>query len=173
LIFQNYSVGGFKSRIGGAAGSTLSRNFTISTTSTPPSGSAPTCKSKTRESMLIKGALFGFADVKVTTAPVVVHADAVPDFDVTKLKGHTAKVYDSLERAVEQVGECPPDGSPGFPEGVVTMSRDEWRDQYYADAKVKEPDIEAGTLRQRFTRAVSELLAAKTIVAVGERVWIA
>ena len=113
------------------------------------------------------------ADGTVTTAPVVVHADAVPDFDVTKLKGHTAKAFDSLERVIEAHGECPPDGSPGFPDGVVTVSRDEWRDQFYSDAKTKEPDLTPGTLRQRFTRASGELLDAEKIVTVGERVWIA
>jgi hypothetical protein len=113
------------------------------------------------------------ADGKVTTAPVVVQVDTVPDFDVTKLKGHTAKAFDSLERAIEQHGECPPDGSPGFPDGVCTVSRDQWRDQFYADTKVKEPDLTPGTLRQRFNRASGELLDAKKIVAVGERVWIA
>ena len=57
---------------------------------------------------------------------------AVPDFDVTKLKGHTAKAFGSLERAIEANGECPPDG---FPDGVCTVSRDQWRDQFYADTQ--------------------------------------
>ena len=110
---------------------------------------------------------------KPTMAPVVVHADVVPDFDVTKLKGHTAKVFNSLERAVEQVGECPPDGSPGFPEGVVTVSRDEWRDRYYADTRIKEPKILDAALRQRFTRATGDLLKAGKYGGVGEKVWLA
>jgi AAA domain len=113
------------------------------------------------------------ADGNVTTAPVVVQAHAVPDFDVTKLKGHTAKAFESLERAIEAHGECPPDGSPGFPDGVVTVSRDQWRDQFYADTRAKVPAILDPTLRQRFTRASGELIDAGKIVAVGERVWIA
>jgi hypothetical protein len=110
-------------------------------------------------------------DGAAITSPVVVQADK--PFDGAELKGNTAKVLDSLEKAIERHGECPPDGSPGFPDGVVTVSRDQWRDQYYADTKAKTPAILDGTLRQRFNRASGELLDAEKIVAVGERVWIA
>jgi hypothetical protein len=112
------------------------------------------------------------ADGNVTTAPVVVQVDTVLT-DSSNLKGSLEKALDALERAIEQHGECPPDGTPGFPDGVCTVSRDEWRDQFYADTKVKTPAILDGTLRQRFSRAISELLDAEKIVAVGERVWIA
>jgi len=108
----------------------------------------------------------------VTTAPVVVPVDTVT-YDSSNLKGHTAKVFDSLERAIEAHGECPPDGSPGFPDSVVTVTRDQWRDQFYADTKAKVPAILDPALRQRFTRATGELLKAGKIVAVGERVWLA
>ncbi len=118
------------------------------------------------------------ADGNVTTAPVVVQVDALPDgFNVgghaARVKGHAASALDSLERAIEANGEWPPDGSPGFPDGVCTVSRDQWREQFYADIRAKVADILDGTLRQRFTRATGELLDAKKIVAVGERVWIA
>jgi AAA domain len=112
-------------------------------------------------------------DGNVTTAPVVVQVDAVTPFDVSKLKGNSAKAFDSLERAIEANGECVPDGSPGFPDGVCTVSRDEWRDQFYADTKAKTPAILDPALRQRFTRAIGELLNGEKIIAVGERVWIA
>jgi len=112
------------------------------------------------------------ADGNVTTAPVVVPVDTVT-YDSSNLKGHTAKVFDSLERAIEAHGECPPDGSPGFPDSVVTVTRDQWRDQFYADTKAKVPAILDPALRQRFTRATGELLKAGKIVAVGERVWLA
>ena len=59
------------------------------------------------------------------------------------------------------------------PDGVVTVSRDEWRERFYADTKVKEPDIAETALRQRFTRATGELLTAKQTGAIGERCWIA
>ena len=112
------------------------------------------------------------AEGKPTTAPVVVQADVVV-CDGSNLKGNAAKALESLERAIAEHGVCPPDGSPGFPDGVVTVSRDQWRDQFYADAKAKEPAIADATLRQRFTRAAGELLAADQTAAVGERVWIA
>jgi hypothetical protein len=112
------------------------------------------------------------ADGKVTNAPVVVQADVVT-CDGSNLKGQSAKALESLERAIQEHGEVPPDGSPGFPDGVATVTRDQWRDQFYADAKAKEPAIADATLRQRFTRAVGELLAADQTATVGERCWIA
>jgi hypothetical protein len=108
------------------------------------------------------------ADGKPTTAPVVVQAD-VAVCDGSNLKGKTAKAMDALELAIEEHGEVPPDGSVGFPDGVATVTRDQWRDQFYADVKAKEPAIADATLRQRFTRASGELLAADQTVAVGER----
>jgi hypothetical protein len=99
------------------------------------------------------------ADGNVTTAPVVVQVETART-DGSNLKGSLEKALDALERAIEQHGECPPDGTPGFPDGVCMVSRDEWRDQFYADTKVKTPAILDGTLRQRFLRAISELLDA-------------
>jgi hypothetical protein len=79
-----------------------------------------------------------------------------------------------LERAIEQHGECPPDGSPGFPDGVCTVSRDEWRDQFYADTKAKEPAILETTLRSRFNRAIEELVdKEERVETFGDRFWIA
>jgi hypothetical protein len=112
------------------------------------------------------------ADGNVTDAPVVVQADVVT-CDGSNLKGNTAKAFDSLERAIEEHGECPPDGPAGFPDGVVTASRDQWREQFYADAKVKEPDVPDNTLKQRFTRATTELVEKLELVnALGDRVWL-
>jgi hypothetical protein len=111
------------------------------------------------------------ADGNVTEAPVVVQVDGAKH-DGTNLKGNTGKALDSLERAIEEHGECPPDGSPGFPDGVVTVSRDQWRDQFYRDAKAKEPNVEDNTLRQRLLRARTELIEAKQVAATGERCWL-
>jgi hypothetical protein len=108
---------------------------------------------------------------KVTTAPAVVQAD-VATYDGSNLSGNTAKALDSLERAIEEHGECAPDGSAGFPDRVVTVTRDQWRTQFYADAKAKEPSVEDNTLKQRFTRATCELVEKQEMVnAVGDRVW--
>ena len=109
---------------------------------------------------------------KITTAPVVVRVDTVKT-DGSNLKGNSAKAFDSLERAIQEHGECPPDGSPGFPDGVVTVTRDQWRDQFYADTRAKEPALIDATLRQRFTRATGDLLDTEKIITIGERCWIA
>lgn len=111
------------------------------------------------------------ADGNLTDAPVVVQMDGTKH-DGSNLRGHTGKVYDSLERAVEAHGECPPDGAPGFPSGVVTVSRDQWRDQYYADTRAKEPNLAEHSLRQRLLRARGELEKAGKIAMTGERCWI-
>jgi hypothetical protein len=111
------------------------------------------------------------ADGKVTTAPVVVQAD-VATSDGSNLKGNTAKALDSLKRAIEEHEECPPDGSVGFPDGVVTVSRDEWRERFYADTRVKEPDVPDNTLKQRFTRATSDLIESELVGVTGERCWL-
>jgi hypothetical protein len=113
------------------------------------------------------------ADGNVTIAPVVVPVDVVKPFDGADLKGNTAKALDSLERAIAEHGECPPDGSPGFPDDVSTVSRDQWRHQFYADTRAKEPAIPDTTLRQRFKRATGELIDADQVGATGERCWVA
>ncbi len=112
------------------------------------------------------------AEGRVTTAPVVIQADAAKT-DGSNLKGNSSKALESLERAIEEHGECPPDGAPGFPDGVKTVSRDQWREQFYADARNREPKVADGTLRKRFNRAIADLTKAKQIETVGERVWIA
>ena len=107
----------------------------------------------------------------ITTAPVVIQADG-PKTDGSNLKGNTAKAFDSLTRAIHEHGQCAPEGSPGFPDDVPTASRDQWRDQFYADTRAKEPDISANTLRQRLLRASDELINGEQVGATGERCWI-
>jgi hypothetical protein len=112
------------------------------------------------------------ADGNVTTAPVVVQADAAKQ-DGSNLKGNTAKALESLKRAIEAHGECPPNGSPGFEDDVPTVTRDQWRDQFYADTRVKEPAIPESTLRSRFNRAIDELVNnGEQVGAAGERFWL-
>ncbi|MDH2354894.1 AAA family ATPase [Bradyrhizobium sp. SSUT112] len=111
------------------------------------------------------------ADGNVTTAPVVVQVDGAKH-DGSNLKGNTAKALDSLRRAIQEHGQCAPDGSPGFTDGVPTASRDEWREQFYADARAKEPDLKDATLRSRFNRAIEELVdKAESVETVGDRFW--
>jgi hypothetical protein len=111
-------------------------------------------------------------DGNVTTAPVVVQADAAKQ-DGSNLKGNTAKALESLKRAIEAHGECPPNGSPGFEDDVPTVTRDQWRDQFYADTRVKESEIPESTLRSRFNRAIDELVNnGEQVGAAGERFWL-
>jgi hypothetical protein len=107
----------------------------------------------------------------VTTAPVVIQADPVAS-EGSNLKGQTAKALDSLERAIEAHGTEPPVGSPGFPSGVILASREQWKDRFYADARLKEPNAVDDTLSKRFRRAMVDLLTAKQIGNVGEWFWL-
>ena len=112
------------------------------------------------------------ADGNLTTAPVVVQAD-VSKQDGSNLKGNTAKALDALKRAIQAHGECLPDGSPGFEDNVPTVTRDQWREEFYAMTRIKEPEIAQGTLTQRFTRAIADLIETDQIGATGERCWVA
>lgn len=110
-------------------------------------------------------------DGNVTTAPVVMQVDG-SRHDGSNLKGNTGKAFDALRRAIEDHGEMPPDGTPGFLDDVPTVTRDQWRDAFYAATKVKEPDIKETTLRSRFNRAIEELVHKEEAVdTVGERFW--
>jgi hypothetical protein len=110
------------------------------------------------------------AEGKITTAPVVVQAEVVPDG--FSLKGQSANVFESLERAIEANGVCPPDGSRGFPDGVAMVTRDRWQARYYADAREKDPNVTEDTLRKRFARAIDELVKIKKISTSGQWFWL-
>jgi hypothetical protein len=112
------------------------------------------------------------ADGNITTAPIVVQADTTVS-DGSNMKGSRAKAFEALERAIEQQGECLPDGSPGVPDGTIIVIRDQWRERFYADVKVKEPTVVEATLRQRFTRATADLLDAGQIAVTGDQYWLA
>jgi hypothetical protein len=92
--------------------------------------------------------------------------------DGSNLKGNKAKALDALQAAIQEHGQTPPDGSPGFPDGVATASRDQWRDAFYAAVKVKEPNIKDEAFRKRLARATTELLDSEQIGITGERCWI-
>ncbi|SDE12049.1 AAA domain-containing protein [Bradyrhizobium brasilense] len=114
------------------------------------------------------------ADGNVTTAPVVAQVEPTPcKTDGSNLKGSAAKALDSLKLAIQQHGETPPDGSPGFPDGMPTATRDQWRAQYYADTRARDPRLPEDTLRKRFNRAIADLTTTEQIDTVGERFWIA
>lgn len=79
------------------------------------------------------------------------------------------KALDSLLAVLAEDGESPPAGSPGFPEGVVASNRNAWRNRFYADTLAKEPKIGDATLRQRYSRAITELTEKKRIATVTLR----
>lgn len=111
------------------------------------------------------------ADGNVTTAPVVVPADASKQ-DGSNLKGNAGKALDALRHAINEDGESPPDASPGFPEGIVAARRDVWRNRFYADAWIKEPDATEDALSRRFRRAITELQETKAIGECGQWFWL-
>ena len=111
------------------------------------------------------------ADGNVTTAPVVIRADTSKQ-DGSNLKGNAGKALDCLRTVIEEDGESPPTGSTGFPEGVLAVRRDVWRNRFYADAITIEPKVTEQTLRQRFSRANTELTTREQIASVGQWVWI-
>ena len=101
----------------------------------------------------------------------IVQADG-PKTDGSNLKGNAAKAFDSLRAVIEEDGQSPPAGSPGFPDGIVVASRDAWRNRFYQDAWAKEPKAEEVTLRQRFSRAAKELTEQEQIATIGEWFWV-
>jgi hypothetical protein len=111
------------------------------------------------------------ADGNVTTAPVVFQVDG-PKTDGSNLKGHTAKAFESFGLALAEHGQLPPDGSPGFPDGLRVVSRDRWQEQFYADARKKEPDAAEDTLSKRFRRAIGDLVKSQQIGTLGQWFWL-
>jgi hypothetical protein len=111
------------------------------------------------------------ADGNVTDAPVVVQADPAKS-DGSNLKGQTTKALESLERAIQEHGVCPPDGTPGFTDGVVAVTREQWRARFYADTRAREDKVTEDTLRKRFNRAILDL-TGKQVEAMGEWFWLA
>ncbi|WP_428841254.1 AAA family ATPase [Bradyrhizobium barranii] len=113
------------------------------------------------------------ADGDVTTAPVVIQADAAPcKTDGSNLKGNAAKALASLKATIEADGESPPAGSPGFPESVLAVTRDAWRNRFYADALAKEPKAPEDTLSKRFRRAIAELTEGDAVGSAGQWFWL-
>jgi hypothetical protein len=118
------------------------------------------------------------SDGKETTAPVVVPIKVTPaSLTVTvegrMLSGETAKAFEALRAVLDDDGgETPPSDTPGFPEGVLTVSRSAWRNRLYADALGKEPETDSETLRKRWQRSSAKLIDAGHVGALGERVWL-
>jgi hypothetical protein len=108
---------------------------------------------------------------KITTAPVVVQADAAID-DGRHLRSHSDKALQSLEQAIEEPGQRVPDKSAGFPDGAMIVPPDTWRDRYHADCRAREPKVADDTLSKRYRRAVRELVEGGQVGRTGEWNWI-
>lgn len=104
-------------------------------------------------------------DGEPTTAPVVVPAVDMAAGFVAALKGHTAKALTALEAAVAEDG-VEPDGEHFGGVGAV-VTEEQWRARFYAEAG----DVSQGTLKQRFARAKSSLLATNNVHQIGQWFW--
>ena len=60
----------------------------------------------------------------------------------------------------------------GFPEGVLAVTRDAWRNRYLADAWAKEPKATESTLSKRFQRAIVELTESEAVGSSGQWFWL-
>ena len=112
------------------------------------------------------------ADGKVTTAPVVIQAEAIATNDGSNMKGNAAKALDSLRAVMDEEGQSPPPGASGFPVGAVVVARDTWRDRFYKDARAKAPKATEDALSRRFRRAATELKEGGSIGECGQWVWL-
>jgi hypothetical protein len=110
-----------------------------------------------------------------TTAPVVVPcrgnlAGLVQDQPRPEPRGVAKGVLQSLRAALEQSGEQPPAGSPGFPDDVTVVQRETWRARYFADTDADQA-TDKDSVRRRFDRAVVALVDEEFVAQVGEWFW--
>lgn len=102
-----------------------------------------------------------------TTAPVVVAADgAGPGEKLSNaVRGHNNRAFEVLQDLIATVG-IPPEG-PHFPDEVLVVREESWRQAYYADDK----DAKQDTLRARFKRALASLVETNKVTKIGEWVF--
>jgi hypothetical protein len=74
-----------------------------------------------------------------------------------------------MKAAIAEFGECPPDGSPGFPEGVRVVTRANWEKQFvaYSVASGTKPES-AG---RAFRRVADGLVEKGFAFQTGQWVW--
>jgi hypothetical protein len=110
------------------------------------------------------------ADGNETTAPVVVSFKVMPA-DGSNLRRNADKVLDALRTVIDEDGQRPPPGSPGFPDCVIVAPRHAWRNRFILGAKTREPDAKPDTLDRIFRRAATELTKAGKVRTTGEWFW--
>lgn len=108
-------------------------------------------------------------DGEPTTAPVVVKTDGVSSSNklVDSANGHNARALELLKGLLETDGLTPE--GVHFPEGVLVVTEESWRQAVYADGKEGTPQP---TLTQRFSRAFKALKKDKKIDKIGEWVFL-
>jgi AAA domain len=137
-------------------GTGLAKVFTLSCTGANDGEDGPVMSFR-----LESVALGSDADGKITTAPVVVPVDTSAD-DGSTMKTSSALALEFLERAIAEHGD-----------GDASVTRDQWRERFYADTRAKEPDIAVNTLKRRFARATADLADTGKIEATGDQIWLA
>jgi hypothetical protein len=101
-----------------------------------------------------------------TTAPIVVDAGPGPaEVLLSAIRGHAAKVLDSLRSAVGKDGTMS-DGDH-FPADTLMVTEDQWRASYYETDAGAKPD----TIAKRFKRARADLLASGDVNNLGQFYW--
>jgi hypothetical protein len=107
-------------------------------------------------------------DGNETTAPVAVLFKVTPaGLTATidggsNLRGESATAFESLRDVLDgDGGEASPPGPPGFPDGVLTVTRDAWRNRFYADVLAKEPNIDNEARRKRVPAYVREAVRCR------------
>jgi len=106
-------------------------------------------------------------DGEPTTAPVVVATDGVEPGErlSNAVRGHNSRAFEMLQELISTVG-IPPEG-PHFPDEVLVVREETWRQAYYADDK----DAKQDTLRARFKRALASLVETNKVTKIGEWVF--
>ena len=102
-------------------------------------------------------------DGEPTTAPVVVPGEGAGAGLAGKLRGHQAKALEALTEAVAAEG-IPPDG-PGFSDDAVVVGEKAWRETFY---RMSDAGVAQGTLKTRFARARTALIASNAVEQIGE-----
>lgn len=102
-----------------------------------------------------------------TTAPVVVKADGMEPGEKLSnaVRGHNNRAFEVLQTLIGTVG-IPPEGNH-FPDDVLVVREETWRQAYYADDK----DAKQDTLRARFKRALASLIETNRVTKIGEWVF--
>ncbi|MBB4192775.1 AAA family ATPase [Rhizobium aethiopicum] len=105
-----------------------------------------------------------------TTAPVVVPADGASPGErmIAGLAKKDGEALDILKSLIADSGQESP-GGQHYPEDILVVKEDDWRQAVYAAAK---PDTPQGTKQKNFTRAKASLIKQGVVGESYNWVWI-